>query len=684
MAINLVVNGITYSYPQTGDNNWGDQANLWASAVTSGMLSKAGGAFALTGAVAFGSSFGLSALYWASNTANPSATGVVRLANADGIGFRNSGNTADFLLKPDADGFLQYNNIDLLNLSGAQTLTNKTISGASNTITNLALSSFALTSAQIIVGNVSNLAAAVAMSGDIAITNAGVTTIQAGAVTLAKMANLAANSLIANNTGSPAVPTVLSLVSTASVSSAMLRDLNANTQVNSLAQGFTSTPSAAGTTTLTVTSTYTQQFTGVTTQTVVLPAANTLVLGQQFSVLNRSTGVVTVNANGGGLIQAMAANTIATFTVTNIATGPGTWDSAYALPAGTGTVSSVTFTGDGTFLSSTPSTAVTTTGTLTAALKTQTKNTFLAGPTTGGVANPTFRALNIADFVPPTFQKFLQTIYYTFTVTSANATLGATYTNNAQTFTVVYTIAAGTTLVCSATGAPTGSGTLTKSGGTGDATIAFSVAVANGTYTTPSSPAPLYIRVIAVGGGGGGGGSNSSGSVGGTGANTTFGSSLITSGGGIGGNGGNTNGNGGLGGTATIAGPAVTVKAITGGGGGTGLNSASYTSGYAVYLLGGLGGSSAFGGAGASTSTAGGNNAVANSGSGGAGGGLATPGVCAGGGGGSSAFCEAIIVSPSATYTYVIGAGGIAGSGAGGNLGGIGGSGQIIVEEYYQ
>lgn len=69
-----------------------------------------------------------------SPTANPALSGILRLANSDGIAWRNSGNTADILLKPDADGFLQYNNIDLVNLSGSQTLTNKTIDTTTNTI----------------------------------------------------------------------------------------------------------------------------------------------------------------------------------------------------------------------------------------------------------------------------------------------------------------------------------------------------------------------------------------------------------------------------------------------------------------------------------------------------------------------------------------------------------------------
>lgn len=63
--------------------------------------------------------------------------------------------------------------------------------------------------------------------------------------------------------------------------------------------------------------------------------------------------------------------------------------------------------------------------------------------------------------------------YYIFTVSSANATTGATYTNNSQTFTVVGTISAGTNLVTTGTGAPS-SGTLTKTSGTGDSTITFS------------------------------------------------------------------------------------------------------------------------------------------------------------------------------------------------------------------
>jgi hypothetical protein len=70
---------------------------------------------------------------------------------------------------------------------------------------------------------------------------------------------------------------------------------------------------------------------------------------------------------------------------------------------------------------------------------------------------------------------------YRFTVTAANATAGATYTNNGQTFTVTDTITAGTILYCFGTGAPTANGTLTFATGIGDATITFSANTAPNT-----------------------------------------------------------------------------------------------------------------------------------------------------------------------------------------------------------
>ena len=83
-----------------------------------------------------------------------------------------------------------------------------------------------------------------------------------------------------------------------------------------------------------------------------------------------------------------------------------------------------------------------------------------------------------------TYVQSIAPTQYTFTVSPANATVGAIYGNNGQNFTVYSTIAAGTTLIC--TGgviSPTSSGILTLISGTGDATITFSAVSASTTVT---------------------------------------------------------------------------------------------------------------------------------------------------------------------------------------------------------
>lgn len=66
---------------------------------------------------------------------------------------------------------------------------------------------------------------------------------------------------------------------------------------------YTTTATAAVTTTLDLYSSEIQRFSGVTTQTVVLPVVTTLpALGKPFYFINDSTGTVTVNSSGGNLV----------------------------------------------------------------------------------------------------------------------------------------------------------------------------------------------------------------------------------------------------------------------------------------------------------------------------------------------------------------------------------------------
>jgi len=228
-----------------------------------------------------------------------------------GNGLQKAGNT------------LSINTAVTVDLNTSQTLTNKSIVATQLTGTLQAAQFPALT------GDVTTVAGALA------------TTIANSAVTLTKMANLAANSVIGNATGGAAAPTAVPMTSAATATTVAYRDGNANLQVNNTIENTLTTPTSGGTLTLTIASQKNQQLTGATTHTVVLPNATTLLVGHQFYVMNRSSGAVTVNMNGGSLLQTMAAATQATFTLINNGTAAGTWDSGYISPSGTGTVTTV-------------------------------------------------------------------------------------------------------------------------------------------------------------------------------------------------------------------------------------------------------------------------------------------------------------------------------------------------------
>lgn len=123
---------------------------------------------------------------------------------------------------------------------------------------------------------------------------------------------------ITNPTGDDIVP-IVDAVSTTPVSRKV--------KVGDLIEGgFTTTATAAGTTTLTDSSTKVQMFTGSTTQTVVLPAATTLSVGRAFLIHNNSTGIVAVQTNGGATIAEVHSNSNMKLMVIDVSTSAGVWD----------------------------------------------------------------------------------------------------------------------------------------------------------------------------------------------------------------------------------------------------------------------------------------------------------------------------------------------------------------------
>lgn len=110
MTVLLTINGQNFDYPGPGPNEeWGPEATDWASAVSTGLLQKAGGLFTLLDEVDFGASYGLKSVYYKTRTSNIAAAGQFRLARADTISWRNQANSADLPLAVDSSDRLTFN-----------------------------------------------------------------------------------------------------------------------------------------------------------------------------------------------------------------------------------------------------------------------------------------------------------------------------------------------------------------------------------------------------------------------------------------------------------------------------------------------------------------------------------------------------------------------------------------------
>jgi len=113
-----------------------------------------------------------------------------------------------------------------------------------------------------------------------------------------------------------------------------------NPTINNIKMGYSTTATAAGTTTLTISSNYRQFFTGTLAQTIVLPVTSTLVTGIAYEIENNSTGLLTVNSSGGNLVGTIPAGVCAhAVCIGTTLTTAADWDWDY--------ISTTTITGTG-------------------------------------------------------------------------------------------------------------------------------------------------------------------------------------------------------------------------------------------------------------------------------------------------------------------------------------------------
>lgn len=152
----VTFNGSQYIIPDPNDENWGQNVTDFLVAIPAGALQKTGGSFMLTNDVDFGTTHGLKAAFFGGRDTIIADAGTFRLSNTETMRWRNFANTGNNILGTNTSDQLTYNGSPL--------------------------EFNALPNGNIFVGNASGVAVAVPVSGDIALSNAGVTIIQSGVI----------------------------------------------------------------------------------------------------------------------------------------------------------------------------------------------------------------------------------------------------------------------------------------------------------------------------------------------------------------------------------------------------------------------------------------------------------------------------------------------------------------------
>lgn len=114
--------------------------------------------------------------------------------------------------------------------------------------------------------------------------------------------------------------------------SVVLRDADQNAAINRINQSNAVTTSAAGTTTLTAASSFSQTLVGTAVQTYKLPDATTLATGVAFEFNNNSTSLLTIKDYALATIATVSAGGAASLVVLTNATVAGTWDTHGYIP----------------------------------------------------------------------------------------------------------------------------------------------------------------------------------------------------------------------------------------------------------------------------------------------------------------------------------------------------------------
>jgi hypothetical protein len=274
-AVTVSVNGTNYTIPQTNERGWGTNVTTWIQAISANTLQPSGGTFTLSNDIDFGDTRGLISTYYKAGGTNLSSAGVLRLSVGDSIGWRNNANDANLLLGVDSSNRLTFNSALLPSLTASDfvdsgfnivdnsdatkklafqvsgvttattrtltvpdasgtitldgntsTLTNKSISGSTNTLTDIPLATAVTGTLPIANGGTNSTTA---LNNNRVILSSGGAIVEAPAIT-------ASRALVSDSNGIPthATTTTTEIGYVNGVTSAIQTQLNGKTDESTL------------------------------------------------------------------------------------------------------------------------------------------------------------------------------------------------------------------------------------------------------------------------------------------------------------------------------------------------------------------------------------------------------------------------------------------------------------------